>query len=265
MTDVQILVLALVQGLTEFLPVSSSAHLILIPKLLGWTDQGLAFDIALHLGTLVAVLLYFRQDLLRIVRAALTVRLGQAMNPEAKIGWSMVLATIPVGLAGLSLKPFIETTLRAPWVIAYATIGFGLLLGAADFWGAKRRTATDFRWRDALWIGLWQALALIPGASRSGVTLSAGLLLGLTPQTAARFSFLLSIPVIALAAALSLIQWFKVGGLLQGPDLLLGAGIAALSGYACIHYFLKLIARVGLWPFVLYRLCLGLALLYGVV
>ncbi|MBP6103459.1 MAG: undecaprenyl-diphosphate phosphatase [Gammaproteobacteria bacterium] len=264
--NLQICVLAIVQGLTEFLPVSSSAHLILMPKLFGWVDQGLAFDIAVHVGTLFAVLLYFRQDLLSLCKHGVGVLIGQPMNTkaktESKIAWSIVLATIPVGLCGLAFKGLIETHLRSPLVIAYSTLGFGLLLWVADRLGAKQRTFKRFRWGDAVAIGLGQALALIPGTSRSGVTLTVGLMLGLTPEFAARFSFLLSIPVIVLAAGLEVINLYKQGGLIDWQPLMIGACIAGLSGYACIHYFLKLLNRVGLFPFVCYRLCLGTALLY---
>jgi undecaprenyl-diphosphatase len=264
--NLQITVLAIVQGLTEFLPVSSSAHLILIPKLFGWADQGLAFDIAVHVGTLFAVLLYFCHDLLSLCKHGMGILIGQSMNTaaktDAKIAWSMVLATIPVGLCGLAFKGFIETHLRSPLVIAYSTIGFGLLLWLADRIGAKQRTFKNFGWGDAMAIGLGQALALIPGTSRSGITLTVGLMLGLTPQAAARFSFLLSIPVIVLAAALALISLYKQGGLIDWQSLMMGACIAGLSGYACIHYFLKLLSCVGLFPFICYRLCLGTALLY---
>jgi len=264
--NLQICVLALVQGLSEFLPVSSSAHLILIPKLFGWADQGLAFDIAVHVGTLFAVLLYFRHDLLSLCKHGMGVLTGHSMNTaaktDAKIAWSIVLATIPVGLCGLAFKSSIETHLRSPLVIAYSTIGFGLLLWVADRMGAKQKTFSSFRWRDAVAIGLGQALALIPGTSRSGITLTVGLMLGLTPQTAARFSFLLSIPVIVLAAGLEVLSLFKQGDVIHWELLMMGACIAGLSGYACIHYFLKLLKRVGLFPFVCYRLCLGTALLY---
>ena len=264
--NLQIFMLAIVQGLTEFLPVSSSAHLILIPKLFGWADQGLAFDIAVHVGTLFAVILYFRKDLLSLCKHGMGVLIGQPMNTvaktDAKIAWSIVLATIPVGLCGLALKGLIESHLRSPLVIAYSTIGFGLLLWVADRIGAKQKTFSSFRWGDAVAIGLGQALALIPGTSRSGITLPVGLMLGLSPQTAARFSFLLSIPVIVLAAGLELISLYKQGGFIDWQSLMMGACIAGLSGYACIHYFLKLLNRVGLFPFVCYRLCLGIGLLY---
>ncbi len=264
--NLQIFVLAIVQGLTEFLPVSSSAHLILIPKLFGWADQGLAFDIAVHVGTLFAVILYFRQDLILLCKHGLGILVGRRMNTEAKINakiaWAIVLATIPVGLCGLAFKGLIETHLRSPLVIAYSTLGFGLLLWVADRLGAKQRTFKHFRWGDAVAIGLGQALALIPGTSRSGVTLTVGLMLGLTPESAARFSFLLSIPVIVLAAGLAVVSLYQQGGLIDWQALMIGACIAGLSGYACIHYFLKLLNRVGLFPFVCYRLCLGTALLY---
>ena len=265
--NLQIAVLALVQGLTEFLPVSSSAHLILIPKLLGWTDQGLAFDIAVHVGTLFAVVLYFRQDLGRFAKQGICALGGwqtmdRAARTEAKLAWSIALATLPVGLCGMAFKGMIASHLREPLVIAYSTIGFGCLLWMADTLGAKLRPINQLRWRDAILIGLAQALALIPGTSRSGITLTAGLLLGLTPEAAARFSFLLSIPVIVLAGGLELLSLYKQGDPIQWQALILGAAIAGLSGYACIHCFLKLLGRVGLFPFICYRLCVGTVLIY---
>ncbi len=257
----QELLLALIQGLTEFLPISSSAHLILFPRLMGWQDQGLAFDVAVHVGTLAAVLLYFRRDLAKMARDWTRSLAGRALTPEARLAWGVLLGTIPVGLSGLLFKDVIETTLRSPLVIALATLAFGLLLWWADRRGRRVRDEYSLDWRDILVIGLAQALALIPGTSRSGITITAGLLLGLTRQGAARFSFLLSIPVIALAGLLKTRDLILGEVPLPWTDLLLGAVVSGIVAYLSIHYFLLLLERVGLLPFVIYRLILGTVLL----
>ncbi len=258
----QVLILSLVQGLTEFLPVSSSAHLILVPELLGWKDQGLAFDIAVHLGTLLAVLGYFNCEIIKMFRDFLCSLKGNTLSVEAKIFWSIGFATIPVGLVGLCGKHFIETSLRSPIVIAFATIGFGLILWVADKWSKQRRDLKVLNWRDVAIIGLSQALSLIPGTSRSGITLTAGLFRGFTRRAAAKFSFLLSIPVIILAGGLEVITLLKREVLVDWESLGLAVCLSAISGYFCIHYFLKLLDTIGLFPFVLYRLCLGIFLVF---
>lgn len=257
----QIVVLALLQGLTEFLPISSSAHLILVPVLTGWPDQGLAFDVAVHLGTLSAVVLYFRRELGAMAAQWLGSLAGGGLTPDARLAWAVLLGTIPVGLAGLWFKDLVETTLRSPLVIAATTIVFGLLLGWADLKGRRLRDEHAIGWRDVLVIGLAQALALIPGTSRSGVTMTAGLALGLTRQGAARFSFLLSIPVIVLAGGLETLELIAAPDEVHWRVLLGGALLSGLAAYLCIHYFLKLLERTGMWPFVLYRLLLGVYLL----
>ncbi|MEJ2480047.1 MAG: undecaprenyl-diphosphate phosphatase [Acidihalobacter sp.] len=256
-----LITLAVLQGLTEFLPISSSAHLILTPRLLGWSDQGLAFDVAVHVGTLSAVVLYFRAELRRMATEWFASVSGRGTGPEGRLAWAVLLGTIPVGLAGLLLKDWVETALRSPLVIAWATIGFGVLLGLADWLGRRVRDEHSLGVFDVLFVGIAQALALIPGTSRSGATMTAGRMLGLTREAAARFSFLLSIPVIVLAGAL------EIKGLIQSPDavhwptLIGGALVSSVSAFLCIHFFLKWIARLSMWPFVVYRLVLGGVLL----
>lgn len=260
MDTLQIVVLAVVQGLTEFLPISSSAHLILMPQIGGWRDQGLAFDVAVHVGTLAAVVWYFRDELSAMARdwgRSITLR---RMVGESRLAWGVLAGTIPVGLAGLLFKDLVETTLRAPLVIAAATIVFGLLLWGADATGRRQRSEHAIGWRDVLVIGMAQAIALIPGTSRSGITMTAGLMMGLTRDGAARFSFLLSIPVIVLAGGLNALELIEQAGPVDWQALLLGSVLAALSAYACIHLFLKLLARMGMFPFVAYRLLLGVVL-----
>lgn len=258
----QILILSLVQGITEFLPVSSSAHLILVPKFFGWPDQSLAFDIAVHVGTLVAVLSYFRIELKQMVTDFARSLIGQAWTHNSKLFWFIGFTTIPVGLAGLLGKHFIETHLRSPWVIACTTILFGIVLWIADKIGKQSRNEDSLHWKDVVAIGCGQALSLIPGTSRSGITLTAGLVMGLTREAAARFSFLLSIPVILLAGGLETVTLINSDAPVDWIALGAGAVLSAISGYACIHYFLKLLNTTGILPFVFYRIILGLGLLW---
>jgi len=225
---VQIIVLALVQGLTEFLPISSSAHLILVPFITDWEDQGLAFDVAVHVGTLTAVVVYFRKDILAMFFAWLTSFKGKH-SEDSRLAWGVLIGTIPVGLAGLIFKDVISEHLRTPLVIAITTIVFGLLLWYVD-WSAKReRDEHSLSWKDIIVIGCAQAIALIPGTSRSGITITAGLMLGLTAQASARFSFLLSIPVIVLAGSLETLDYLQVASIKDMDDLMLGAIISAFS------------------------------------
>jgi undecaprenyl-diphosphatase len=232
-----------------------------VPVLTGWQDQGLAFDVAVHVGTLLAVVFYFRKEILAMTVAWSGSFVGRGLTPDARLAWAVVLGTIPVILAGFIFKDFIEQNLRSPIVIALATIAFGLLLAWADIRGSRRRDEYSLTWGDIVIIGIAQALALIPGTSRSGITMTAGLAVGLTRQAAARFSFLLSIPAIAGSGLLLTLD------LLEQPDfaawniLIVGATIAAVSAYLCIHFFLKLLERIGMMPFVIYRLILGIGLL----
>lgn len=257
----QVLALALVQGLTEFLPVSSAAHLILLPYFADWPDQGLTFDVAVHLGTLSAVVLYFRRELLKMFRDGFESLKTRRTVGESRMVWLVVVATLPAGFAGLMLELFVPQGLRSPLVIAAATVGFGLLLWWADAAGGQSRDERGIVMRDAIMIGCAQAMALIPGTSRSGVTITAGRALGLSRPAAARFSFLLSIPVIALAGGAKLYGALGAAEATPWGALSLGTLVAFLSAYACIHYFLKIIARVSLLPFVIYRLALGGVLL----
>ena len=257
----QIVLLALIQGITEFLPISSSAHLILVPVLTGWQDQGLAFDVAVHVGTLLAVVLYFRRELLRMAREWLVSLTGRRFTADAKLAWAVIFATIPAGLAGLLLENFIEHALRSPVVIALATIGFGLLLWWADATGRRVRSEHHIGWRDVVVIGVAQALALIPGTSRSGITMTAALAMGLTREAAARFSFLLSIPIILAAGGLETLELVDDPNPVAWDVLVSGAVLSGVSAFFCIHFFLKLLERVGMLPFVIYRLVLGVFLL----
>ncbi len=262
MDFLQIIALAVLQGLTEFLPISSSAHLILLPILAGWEDQGLAFDVAVHIGTLLAVIFYFRQQLRTLINDWFrSIQLKQTVG-DSKLAWAIGLGTIPVGLVGLLFNDAIEFSLRDPLVIAATTIGFGLLLGWADWQGKRVRDEHSLRWQDILFIGVAQAISLIPGTSRSGITMTAGLMLGLTRQAAARFSFLLSIPVTFLAGTLKTTELIVADTNTDWMVLFYGAAFSAVSAYLCIVIFLKLLERIGMWPFVIYRLILGAILLW---
>lgn len=254
--------LALLQGFTEFLPVSSSAHLILVPKLLGWADQGLAFDVAVHVGTLGAVVLYFRRELGPMAQDWFRSLLTRKNTANSRLAWAVLWGTIPVGLAGLLLQGFIENNLRSELVIAAATIGFGLLLWVADVKGRGQRDEYSLRISDIAIIGVAQALALIPGTSRSGATMTAGLMLGLSRQAAARFSFLLSIPVITLAGGLLTLELIQDPALVDWRAITVGVVSSAITAYLCIHVFLKLLERMGMLPFVIYRMLLGALLIY---
>ncbi len=260
----QIVVLALVQGLTEFLPVSSSAHLILVPVLSDWPDQGLAFDVVMHLGTLTAVIWFFREDVVQLTTDWAQSCAKKKTVGDSRLAWLVIFATIPIGVAGLAFSNYLDTFLRSPVVIAWATIGFGLLLGVADY-VAKNKNIDDehqLSWKNGALIGLAQALALIPGTSRSGITMTVGLFAGLTRHAAARFSFLLSIPTILMAGGYKTLKLIQQGDGVDWFSLGLGYVLSAISAYICIHYFLKMLERIGMMPFVFYRVAQGVILLY---
>ena len=258
MDSLQAIVLAIVQGLSEFLPISSSGHLILVPHFLGWTDQGLAFDVAVHVGTLFAVVAYFRRQLHAMTRAWFGSLAGGGMTPDARLAWCVVVGTIPVGIVGLLFSELIEKMLRNPLFVAGTLSVFGLLMWLADRWGAQRRDEYSVGWRDAILIGCAQALVLMPGTSRSGVTMTMARTLGLTREGAARFSFLLAVPGIAMAGGWEFIKLVRAGGNgADWPAMGLGLVVAAATGYACIHWLLKVINRIGLGPFAVYRFALA--------
>ncbi|KAA6181890.1 undecaprenyl-diphosphate phosphatase [Thiohalocapsa marina] len=279
MDTLQIALLAFVQGLTEFLPISSSGHLILTPLLFGYELQDLSFDIAVHLGTLLAVLTYFRRDLLAIgVGMAGSLAGGmvgnrlrrRALSPaaaaDARLGWMVVLATLPILVLGLPLKTLLDGLRQddqlIALVVASTTIGFGLLLWYADVRGRHRLDLHAINWAAALIIGCFQAIAIIPGTSRSGITITAGLFLGLTRQAASRFSFLLSIPTISLAGLLAGRELLESAVPVDWHALWLGALLSFVVAYLSIHLFLRFIERVSMLPFVLYRLLLGGLILF---
>lgn len=254
MDPVQAIVLALVQGLSEFLPVSSSGHLVLVPHFFGWPDQGLAFDVAVHVGTLVAVIGYFRREIVAMIRDWFRSLAGSGMTPDARLAWYVLVGTIPVGLVGLLFADAIEEKFRNPVSVATTLAFFGALMWIADRIAPHRRDEQSLRWRDAVLIGCAQALALIPGTSRSGVTMTMARALGLSREAAARFSFLLAVPGIGMAGAYEGLKLVTAGGpAVNWPVIGLGVAVAALVGYLCIAWLLQVINRIGLGPFAAYR------------
>jgi undecaprenyl-diphosphatase len=258
----QVIVLAIVQALTEFLPVSSTAHLVLVPWLFGWKDPGLTFDVALHAGTLVAILLYFFRDWIQIIGQGLGLNIGN--DPQLKqnrnILWLLAAASIPIGIFGFLFDKRADTTWRTPYVIGTMMIVIGLLI-----WIAERRRVGDksmdkISWGDGLVIGTAQALSVVPGTSRSGITITAGLFRGLNRETAARFSFLLSTPAIAAAVAKKLWDIHKEGGMPQDMRVpfALGAVVSGILGAVVIAFFLRYLRRSSLMPFVYYRIIFGI-------
>lgn len=256
-------ILAVIQGFTEFLPISSSGHLVLAPYFLDWEDQGLAFDVAVHMGTLAAVVLYFRKELIAMALAWLRSVTGGPRSPESRMAWAIIWGTVPVAIAGFFVAGSVEEHLRSPMLVAATTAGFGVLLWLADFRGARRRDEFSLSWSDVLVIGLIQALALIPGTSRSGVTMTAGLLLGLTREASARFSFLLAVPVIVAAGSLETVHLLESPVPADWTALGVGALVSAIVAYLTIRWFLSFLGRMGMLPFAIYRLFLaGVIVLY---
>ena len=250
------IVLGLVQGLGEFLPISSSAHLILVPWLMKWVDHGLTFDIALHVGTLIAVVIYFWKDWLILLTKGIT----RPKEREGRLFWYLVLATIPGALIGFMLEDIVETVFRNPVLIACMLIMMGVILYVVDRKGKKQIDVQHISLKTSFLIGLSQALAIIPGVSRSGVTMTMALALGMTREGAARFSFLLSAPII-LGAAL-----VKVPVLMANPEMIdagfiTGVAVACVSGLAAIGFLLRYVQTRTFLPFVIYRFALGLLIL----
>lgn len=262
MSWIQIVVLAIVQGLTEILPISSSGHLVLVPHLVGWTDQGLVFDVAVHFGSLVAVCLYFREDLRGLVRGGLQLATGRYGTLESRMALAIGIGTVPAAIAGLLLAGWISANLRDPMVVVVTLSGYGILLALADRFGRQARVVPDVRLSDAVVIGIAQALALVPGTSRSGVTITAGMMLGFRRADAARFSFLLSAPVILLATIYEAGTLLLEGGRVSWSELAAGAIVSGVVAYFSIAFFMRFVTQSGLLPFAIYRLLLAAVILY---
>jgi undecaprenyl-diphosphatase len=255
---IQSIVLGIVQGLTEFLPISSSAHQRIVPALLGWEDPGAAFTAVTQLGTEAAVLIYFRKDLWRIATKWLRGP-GLRSDPDVRMGWFIIVATLPIGLLGFIFRDQIETGARDLVLIGSVLIIFALVLGYADRVGRRNRELHQLSVRDGILIGLAQSLALVPGVSRSGATMSAGLLLGLKREAAARFSFLLAIPAVVASGLFELKDVISgdKGGLGSGVDVAVATLVAFIVGYAAIAWLLRYLTTHSVRVFVVYRVLLG--------
>ncbi len=259
----QVIVLGIVQGLTEFLPVSSTAHLALVPWLFGWKDPGLGFDIALHVGTLAAVLIYFFRDWIQILAQGFGLRMGgdPDLSRNRYLLWLLAVASIPVGIAGILFKTQAETTWRSPYVIGTMLIVVGLLMWASEYVGRKQKDLGHVTPADAISIGIGQALAVVPGTSRSGITISTGLFRNLDRRAAARFSFLLSTPAIGAAAVKDFWDLYKhEGGLPAGMHVPFAVGIlvSAIVGCLTIKFFMDFLRRSTFTPFIIYRIVFGI-------
>lgn len=257
MTLFEIIILAIIQGITEFLPISSSAHLILPSEILGWNNQGMAFDVAVHLGSLLAVVLFFRQDIVAMTEAWFASVLKKQHSANSRLAWWVIIGTLPAVVFGFMMKPLIEEYARSAAIIAVTTIAFGLLLLFADKTAKQTKKLDKLSLSSVLWIGFSQVLALIPGTSRSGITMTSALMLGFDRESAARFSFLLSIPTILGAGVLATSDLVQAGGVIDWQAMLYGVLFSFVSAYACIYLFLSWISRLGMTPFVIYRLAIG--------
>ena len=258
----QAIVLGISQGLTEFLPISSTAHTLIVSKLLGWPDPGAAFTAVTQVGTELAVVIYFRQDIARILKAwfaSLTKKTERA-NPDAKMGWYVIIGTIPIGIAGLAFKSSIETTARNLWLVAATLIVMGILLGLADRFARHTKSETDINTKNAVLFGLGQALALIPGVSRSGATITAGLAMGFKRDVAARYSFLLAIPAVFASAALTAGD-ISSDSFVNWPATIVATIVAFVVGYFVIASLMKYLQTRTFLPFVIYRIALGTLLM----
>lgn len=263
MTLFHLTLVALIQGITEFLPVSSSGHLILLPSLTGLEDQGLVIDVAVHVGTLFAVILYFRADVMQALRGLPRLARGDLESPGARLALCLIVATIPVVIFGAILKfTGLSDLMRSTALIGWTMLGFGLLLYWADQTGAETRTAEDWNLKHAIILGLWQAIALIPGTSRSGITITGARHLGYSREDGARIAMLMSIPTIAMAGLLLGLDVAKEGDAALALDAAIAAGLAFLSALAALVLMFRLLKSVSFTPYVIYRVLLGLVLLW---
>ncbi|OJT19740.1 undecaprenyl-diphosphatase [Archangium sp. Cb G35] len=263
MSLLQAIVLGLVQGLTEFLPISSTAHLRIVPELLGWPDPGAAYSAVIQLGTVAAVLIYFRKDIVTLLRAFFQglARREPFGTTDSRLAWFVLIGTLPIGICGLAFKKTIEGSLRSLYVISGSLIVLALILFVVERMASHKRTLDDMRWRDGLIVGLWQALALIPGASRSGTTITGALSLGLRREDAARYSFLLSIPATSLAGIFELKHLLEATERPSTMALVTGTLVAFASGWAAIAWLLSYLRKRSTLVFIVYRVVLGVVLL----
>jgi len=258
----QLIILAIIQGLTEFLPVSSSAHLILPAQILGWEDQGAMIDLMAHFGTLFAVMAYFHKDVAGIITGFFDL-LGRKLNKNSLLALNIILATPPVLLLGAAIEfGGFDAALRSPLIIALAFMFFGVVLWLADIWGKQTKTTEELTWKGAIFMGLAQAVALIPGTSRSGITMTAALSMGMIRSESARFSMLMSLPVIGVGGLYAMLKLVSEGsGAANLGAGLTVAGLSFIVAYATIAIFMKYVPKIGMFPFMIYRLILGAVLL----
>lgn len=258
----QAIILGISQGLTEFLPISSTAHTLIVSRFLGWPDPGAAFTAVTQVGTELAVVIYFRNDIVRILKAwfASLTKDEQRTNPDARMGWYVIIGTIPIGIAGLVFKSSIETTARNLWLVAGSLIVMGILLGLADRYAKHTKSEVDINTKNAILFGLGQALALIPGVSRSGATITAGLAMGFKRDVAARYSFLLAIPAVFASAALTAGD-IASDDFVNWPATIVATAVSFVVGYFVIAGLMKYLQTRTFLPFVIYRIGLGTILL----
>jgi undecaprenyl-diphosphatase len=263
MSLIEAIVLGLVQGLTEFLPISSTAHLRIAPELFGWKDPGAAYSAVIQLGTVAAVLIYFRKDIVSLTAAFFRglARREPFGTLESRLAWFVLVGTLPIGVCGLAFKKLIETQFRSLYVISGSLIILALILFVVERRASHQRTLADMKWKDGIIIGLWQALALIPGSSRSGTTMTGGLVLGLKREDAARYSFLLSIPATTLAGIFELKHLLEATERPSALSLWVGTLVAFASGMAAIAWLLAYLRSRTMLVFVVYRVALGVLLL----
>jgi undecaprenyl-diphosphatase len=259
---IPILFLSLIQGITEFLPVSSSAHLILVPIILNWDDQGIAMDIAVHVGTLFAVVFYFRKDIFYLIWGLIRKIQNKPSKQYSPLAINLIYASLPIAVIGFLAHDFVSDNLRSPLVVAIATIVFGILLGLADIFSKKTKNLLHMGSFSSIAIGFSQVLALIPGTSRSGITLTAGLALGFNRKVAAKFSFLLSIPAILMAGGYESLKIINSPSHFAPSIFIFAIVCSFLSAYACVSIFMSWFSKIGVWPFVIYRLLLGAGLIW---
>jgi len=265
MTSFQAMIFGALQGLTEFLPISSTAHLILLPWAVGWPDPGLSFDVALHLGTLIALLIYFRTEWIALIGSALGILRGRTQTPDARMAMQIIVATIPGAIAGALFEHKVEDALRAPQVIAIMLIALALVLAVAELMGQRKKGLGEISWTDAITVGVAQALAIVPGVSRSGITITAGLFRNFNRETAARFSFYLSTPIIAGAVAKKSLDVIKAGATIdQLTPFIVGILASAIVGYLAIAFMMRYLQTRTTYLFIYYRIALGIAVFLAI-
>jgi len=265
MTSFQAMIFGALQGLTEFLPISSPAHLILLPWAVGWPDPGLSFDVALHLGTLIALLIYFRTEWIALIGSALGILRGRTQTPDARMAMQIIVATIPGAIAGALFEHKVEDALRAPQVIAIMLIALALVLAVAELMGQRKKGLGEISWTDAITVGVAQALAIVPGVSRSGITITAGLFRNFNRETAARFSFYLSTPIIAGAVAKKSLDVIKAGATIdQLTPFIVGILASAIVGYLAIAFMMRYLQTRTTYLFIYYRIALGIAVFLAI-